>query len=149
MASGNISRRGKASWRLKFEMPRDPATGERRIGYKTIKSTRKAAETALRAIMTAQDQGITIDPTKITVGQYLDDWLTNVAPQAAGPKALERYRGLVRNQIKPYLGTIHLQRFRPADVSAWLQTLIRETGLSTLSIRPAKSNARHFSIEGG
>src|SRR3546814_109885 len=95
------------------------------------------AERELRAIRTKRDKGVTIDPSRITIAEYLDDWHTNVAPQSVAPKALERYRGIIRNQIKPHLGTIELQKLRPADVSKWIQTLIAEGGLSTRSIRHA------------
>ena len=50
---------------------------------------------------------------------------------------MERYRGLVENQIKPHLGTIPLQKLRPANVAGWIQTLIGLGKLSTRSIRHA------------
>ncbi|MDA0342065.1 MAG: site-specific integrase, partial [Proteobacteria bacterium] len=135
--NGSIRRRGKSSWELKYELPRHHVTGLRHTAYRTIKGLRKDAEKELRAILSAQDNGIVIDPSRITLGDFLDDWLKNTAPQSVKPKSLERYSGLVRNQIKPHIGTVQLQKLRPADVSAWLQTLIRDTNLSTRSIRHA------------
>ena len=36
MKLGNITKRGKNSWRIKIELPRDPVTGERRAHFETI-----------------------------------------------------------------------------------------------------------------
>lgn len=135
--TGNIERRGKTSWRLKFDIGRDPITGKRRTRRVTVKGTKKAAERELRAVLYRHDKGVAIDPSRVTVAQFLDEWLGDVAPQRVSPKSLERYGGLVRNQIKPYLGSIPLQKLRPADVAGWVQTLIGLGKLSTRSIRHA------------
>jgi integrase len=65
----------------------------------------------------------------------LDDWLENIAPRRVGAKALERYSGLVRNQIKPHFATIELQKLRPLEISKWLETLIAAGDRSTRSTR--------------
>ena len=134
---GNITRRGKGSWRIKYDLPRDPQTGERRIAYKTVRGKRADAEKELRDILHRQDRGISIDPSQITIAEYLENWLAETAPQTVAPKALERYAGLVRYQINPYLGVIQLQKLRPADVSAWIQRLVASDELSIRSIRHA------------
>lgn len=134
---GNITRRGKTSWRIKYELPQDPQTGKRRIAYKTVRGKRADAEKELREILHRQDKGISVDPAKTTVAEYLDNWLTDTAPQTVAPKSLERYAGLVRYQINPHLGAIQLQKLRPADISAWHQTLTASGNLSIRSIRHA------------
>jgi integrase len=137
MSNGTIRRRGKQSWEIKYELPRDLDSGERRTRYKTVRGKRADADAELRAILHKLDKGIAIDPSKITVAEYLDEWLRDVAPQRVGPKALERYHGLVRNQVKPHLGTIQLQKLRPGDVSRWIHALVTEGRLSPRSIRSA------------
>lgn len=143
MSEGTITRRGKKSWRIKYELPRDPQSGVRRTGYQTVRGTRADAERELRRHLTAIDKGVHVDPLALTVAAFLDSWLDDVAPASVGPKALERYRGLVRNQITPHLGAIPLQKLRPADIARWHQTLgktkhaRRRTMLSTRTIRHA------------
>ena len=141
MTEGSIIRRGKRSWRVKFDLPRDPETQERRIAYATVKGTRADAEKELRRRLTAIDKGVHVDPSALTVGVYLDSWLDDVAPASVGVKSLERYRSLCRLQIAPYLGDIQLQRLRPGDVAGWLQALNR-TGLAPRTIRHAHSLLR-------
>jgi hypothetical protein len=41
---GNITRRGKSSWRLKYDVG---TAGQRRIAYVTVRGTRKQAEAEL------------------------------------------------------------------------------------------------------
>ncbi|MGF1628286.1 MAG: tyrosine recombinase XerC [Kiloniellaceae bacterium] len=134
---GNITRRGKSSWQIKYDLPRDAQTGERRVAYRTVRGKRAAAEQELTAILGKLDRGLAVDPSKATVAEYLAEWLATTAPQRVAPKALERYHGLVRNQIAPHLGAIGLQKLRPADVDRWIKGLIAEGKLSTRSIRHA------------
>lgn len=133
---GSITRRGKKSWRLKYDLPRDE-TGARRSAYATVRGTRAEGERELRRRLTAIDRGMHVDPSKLTVADYLDSWLADVAPQTVAPKALERYHGLARNQIRPHIGAIPLQRLRPADVAAWHRKLVTSGKLATRSIRSA------------
>ena len=135
MSEGSITRRGKKSWRIKYDLPRDE-TGERRIAYKTVKGTRKEAEKERRRLLTAIDKGIHVDPSALTVAAYMDQWLADVAPASVSPKSLEQYRSLSRIQIKPHLGTLQLQKLRPADIAAWHQAL-GKTGISVRSIQHA------------
>lgn len=133
--TGTITRRGRSSWRIKYELPRDPK-GERRIAYATVKGKRDEAEKELRRRLTAIDKGIHVDPSRLSLADYLDTWLADTCPRTVGPKALERYAGLVRNQIKPHLGATLLQKLRPAQIDTWLQQL-GKSGLSVRSVRHA------------
>ncbi len=135
MSEGSITRRGRKSWRIKYDLPRDE-TGERRIAYATVKGTRKDAEKERRRLLTALDKGMHVDPSAITVADFLDSWLANIAPASVGEKSLERYASLIRLQINPHLGDIQLQRLRPAEIAAWHQALGR-TALSVKSIQHA------------
>ena len=137
MSEGCIVRRGRRSWRLKYELPADTESGKRRTAYATVKGTRRDAEKELRARLSAIDKGVHVDPSALTVAQYMDTWLSDVAPQKAQTKTLERYRGLARNQIVPHLGAMRLQKLRPADVAAWQQKLIQQGRLATRTIRHA------------
>ena len=72
---GTITRRGKTSWRLKYDLPRDSETQERRFAYATVKGTKAKAEKELRRRLTAIAKGVHIDPSALTVADYLDQWL--------------------------------------------------------------------------
>jgi integrase-like protein len=118
--TGNITRRGKESWRLKYEAgPRDSVTGKRQTRVVTVRGSRRDAQRELTKLLAAVDNGTAVDPSKITVAEYLRDWLVK-SPELS-PKTRERYEQLVEQQIIPHLGLTALQRLRPAQIADWHQ----------------------------
>jgi hypothetical protein len=94
MSSGSVYQRSPGSYRIKYEIGRDPITGKRRTGYKTVKGTKKEAQQELRRLQIAVDQGMYTNPGKLTVGKYLTDWLSGRRHSIA-PKTAERYDELI------------------------------------------------------
>jgi len=89
MGRGNITRRGKNSWRLKFEVGVD---GKRKTRYVTVKGKFKDAQRELTRVLGAADAGTLPEPSKTTVAASLRKWLdTN---HGLSPKTVERYREL-------------------------------------------------------
>jgi integrase len=123
MSRGTIRRRGKASWELKFDVGTD-AKRKRKTRYVTVRGSREDAEKRLTQLLRERDTGSAIDPSKTTLGQYLDTWLEECQVE---PTTLQRYRGLVEHQIKPHIGSAILQELTTAAVKAWHKTL-RERG---------------------
>ena len=141
MSKGNITRRGEKSWRIKYDASRDPETGKRRTIFETVRGTRKVAEKELRKRLSAIDDGIVIEPSSLIVAAYLDGWLEDTAAHRVTPKTLERYCELVRNQIKPHLGAVVLQKLRPVDVHSGTRTS-RPTARTGARSRAAPSSTR-------
>jgi integrase len=124
--TGNITRRGTRSWRLKFEAgARDPATGKRRTRFVTVQGTKKVAQAELIRLLGEVDAGTSVAPSKMTIAEYVRGWLDS--PNGLSPKTLERYRQLAERQIIPHLGATALQKLRPSDIQGWHATL-RESG---------------------
>jgi integrase len=78
-AAGNITKRGKSLWRLKFEGgPRDPQTGKRKIHYVTFRGTKREAQVRLGELVAAVGNSSYIEPSKITVAEHVrgrvDQW---------------------------------------------------------------------------
>jgi hypothetical protein len=74
VANGPVKRRGKV-WSFVVELGPDPATGRRRQARRSGFATKKAAEAALRDLATAADAGTAVSRSRITVSQFLTDWL--------------------------------------------------------------------------
>jgi integrase len=103
---GNITRRGKSSWRLKY----DVGVGyQRQIAYVTVRGTRKQAEAELAKRLSALAEGRDVAPTVETVESYARQWLANIAPAERSPLTVERYSSIIRAHIIPRLGPIPLQ----------------------------------------
>jgi integrase len=91
MAKGHIRARGPGAWELKYDVGIDPLSGRRITKYRTVRGAKRDAQRELRAILTALDGSTYADPSKITVGQWLTQWLDE-AQHAVARKTLERYR---------------------------------------------------------
>jgi integrase len=57
------------------------------------------------------------DPTRHTIGEYLNQWLGSSA--ALSPKTLERYRELAQRQVIPHLGDVKLPALKAEHVEEW------------------------------
>ncbi|WFU36297.1 site-specific integrase [Bradyrhizobium brasilense] len=61
-----------------------------------------------------------MDPSKITVAQWIDQWIAAGAPGRkkvkVGQRTLERYEELLRVHVKPKLGTKLLQKLQATDI---------------------------------
>jgi integrase len=125
---GCIVRRGKLSWRVKFDIPTN--AGRRETRYFTVRGKRQDAERELAKLLNAAHGGTLVEQSKITVAEYLRSWLSG-AHGLAG-KTAERYRQLAEQQIIPHLGGIALQKLRPAQIADWHATAhLRRAGQAT------------------
>src|SRR5580704_1212655 len=99
--TGHIRRRGMGSWELKFDLGTDPLTGKRQTRYHSFKGTKREAESELVRLKAGVDKGEYVDPSKITLGQFLDRWETWAATQVSA-KTLERYKELLTLHVPPH-----------------------------------------------
>ncbi|MEQ1954411.1 site-specific integrase [Mesorhizobium sp. CN2-181] len=113
---GNITRRGKGSWRLKFDLGTDPATGKRLTQYVTVRGTKKEAEAELNKRLNQIDEGTFVEKTATSVEEYARHWLKAIAPSKAAAKTLERYGEIVDQHIVPQIGRVALQKLDGARI---------------------------------
>ena len=124
---GNITRRGTHSWRLKFDVPGD---GKRVTRYVTFRGTRQSAEAELARIINDAHRGSLIDPSKLTVEAWLRRWLNDAKPDLS-VGTVENYTDKIERRIIPVLGTLLLQKLKPADVRRWFVDMPTASSLST------------------
>ncbi len=135
---GNITRRGKTSWRLKYDVGTDPETGKRIIQYQTVSGTRKQAEAELAKRLNEFADGRYVAPTVETVESYARHWITNVAPATRSAITVARYATRLRAHIIPGLGSIELQKLDGAAIDRFYASR-REMGLASLTLRDVDS----------
>jgi integrase len=121
---GNITRRGKHSWRIKFDV--DGVAGERQIRYVTVKGKRADAEAELARLLNDAHKGTLIDHSMVTVASYLRSWLDSKIDITAVTR--ERYSEIIDNRIVPVLGAVELQKLKPKHVQDWLTGLSKSGG---------------------
>lgn len=117
---GCITKRGKHSWRIKIDAERD-ATGKRRFHTVTVRGSRKDAETELAKLITDAAKGTLVAPTKLTVAEHLHNWLDGKS--GLTPLSRQGYAVIIDRQIAPALGSLELQKLKPADVKMWLTAM--------------------------
>lgn len=113
---GHIRKRAKDSWTVVVDMGRDPRTGKRRQLWRSVKGTKREAETLLVQLLHQRESAIDTPPGRMTVGQFLDYWLATYARPNTAPKTFRRYEQLIRVHLRPALGSILLTKLRPLHV---------------------------------
>jgi len=133
---GNIQARSSGSFRLRYDLGRDPVTGKRRIATTTVRGTRKDAERELTRLLRTADTGEHVDPNRMTVRRWLETWLDAVRSEISR-KAYERYSEIVRCYLVPALGHLPLTKLAPIQIqnaySAWATGGRRDGKLGGLS----------------
>jgi len=123
--SGHIRRRGEQSWELKYEAGTDSRTGKRTTKYASFKGTKREAQAELIRLMDAVRRGDYIDPSKVTVSEFLRSWDNDWAANNVSPKTRERFSQLITHQILPSLGNMPIQKLRAAHLSELYGKLLR------------------------
>jgi hypothetical protein len=118
MAKGHIRARGPGAWELKYDIGANPTTGQRITKFKTVHGAKRDAQRELRSILTAVDGGTYADPGKMTVGDWLRQWLEE-AQHVVARKTHQRYKEIVDLHLMPALGAIPLAKLQPAQIQAY------------------------------
>jgi integrase len=126
MSFGHIRRRGAQSWELKFDIGIDPLTGKRITKYRGFKGTKNEAKAELVRLINSAHRGDYVDPSKVTISEFLDRWLRDWAAVNVGGKTLERYQELVGAHVRPHIGTVAIQKLQPVHLAELYAKLLRE-----------------------
>ena len=86
---GHIRQRSLGSYEIRYTLGTDAATGKRRTVTTTVTGNRRAAEKELRRLLRTLDTGEHVDPSRMTVREWLTMWLATVREEVS-PKSHER-----------------------------------------------------------
>jgi integrase len=113
---GHIRERSPGHWAIVIDI-RDPGTGKRKRKWHTFRGTKREAETKCSRLVALIDGDGYQEPTKVTLSQFLEQWLEAHRSQVA-PRTFERYGQLVRTGIIPLLGNAVLSKLGPQQIAA-------------------------------
>jgi integrase len=113
--TGHIRQRSNGSFEIRYSLGTDHATGKRRIATTTVKGNQRAAEKELRRLLRTLDTGEHVDPTRMTLREWLSCWLAAVR-QEVSPKTHERYSEIVNNFLAPELGALPITKLTAAHI---------------------------------
>jgi integrase len=112
---GHIRRRGDRSWAIVVDAGRN-ATGKRCQHWHSIKGTRKDAERELTRLLHAMNNGGYIEPSRLSVAEFLRKWLDDCAKSNVAGKTFERYEQLVLGHLNPKIGHVPLAKLHPLHI---------------------------------
>ena len=125
-------RQGEASWNIILALGRG-ADGKHKQKWVRFHGTRKQAEAKLTELVGEVHKGEFIEPSKITLSGWLDEWLEKaIKPPRCTPNTYNAYSYIVTKHLKPGLGHVHLQRLTPLQVERYYTE--RGTALATRSV---------------
>lgn len=130
---GQIIKRGPNTWLVRVYMGTD-ANGKRKYHNRTVHGTKKDAERYLAQVLRDRDLGLFVEPTRQTVNEYLDRWLSEVVKQRVRPRTYHDYESLLKRYVRPVLGARRLSQLNPVEVQALYNDLV-EQGLSARTVR--------------
>lgn len=121
---GKPFRRG-SKWCFIEEDGKHP-DGERKQKWHSGYRTLREAQAAQAEIRNAKRQGTYVEPLKLTVEQYLEQWLEQAARPRTSRKTFERYEQIVRVALIPKLGAIPLQKLSALDIQGFYRRVLNE-----------------------
>ena len=135
---GNIYHRADGRWAARLSAGYH---GGRRIRRWVYGTTRAEVAAKLRTTIQAHDDGVLEAPGRLTVDQFLAQWLADTMRAKLKPRTYESYQQVVRFHIVPRLGRMPLRKLTPQAVQAWLRNL-QDSGLSPRTCQYARAILR-------
>ena len=116
---GHIRQRAKGSWEIFYDMPDDTVTGRRRQKSQTVKGTKRDAQRVLREVLISLEQGSYVKPNKVTLGDWLRQWLKDYASMNTTDRTQESYSSIVERHLIPSLGKVILADLQPQHIHSY------------------------------
>ena len=121
-------------WEARVTVGADPMTGKQRQRSITGKTQQEVAQ-KLRQLTAEIDNGTYREPSKMTVGEWLNTWQEQYLNDLK-PLTKEMYATAVRIHLKPALGMKKLDALLPADIQRFYNSLMQgEKPLSAKTIK--------------
>lgn len=130
---GYVRGRGKNTWEVSLELPRNAVTGARRRRTISVKGLRRDADRVLNDAINKRDTGFDLNPHRLTVAQYLEKWLTDDCENRLARSTYHRYRGIFEKHLKPTIGGVRLLDLRPTHIQSAYSQWLRD-GLSPSTV---------------
>jgi integrase len=117
-------------WENRISVPGTKSKQRRTVSAKTKAELWQKT----RKLLADLSGGIDVAADRVTFGEHLDRWLEDSAATTVKPSTLIRYRGLIKNHLKPSLGNIRLKDLNPQHLSSFYAQKLRE-GLASGTVR--------------
>jgi integrase len=89
-----------------------------------VRGKKADAERELRTLLGAVDKGVVADAGKLTVGDWLKQWIEE-ARHTVSRKTWERYAEIVDKHLLPALGTHQLAKLAPVHIQGFYSEALK------------------------
>ena len=113
---GSIIKRSESSYAIVLSLGKDPATGKRKQQWVTVKGNRREAERRLTELLHQLNIGTFIKPGRLTVKEYLQQWLQDYCVANLSPRTHELYSYICEKHLIPHIGLISLTELKPSHL---------------------------------
>lgn len=134
---GTIRRRSNGRWEARITIGVDPGTGKP-IRKSYYGKTQKEAREKMQHAAVAVTDGEYFEPSKMTVGQWLDTWSAEYL-NGVKPRTVESYKSSIKYHIKPKIGAVKLSALTPVDVQRLYNGLVNQSTGAPLSPKTKKN----------
>ena len=130
--NGSIRQRPDGRWEGRISLGFDGAG--KRIQKSFYGDTQKEVAEKIRKASAQIDEGRFIEPSKMTVKQWLSEWLETFCANNLKPYTLTSYRGIIEHHINNYIGAMKLQSVKGTHIQKMYNGLTKD-GFSAKSVK--------------
>lgn len=130
---GSIRQRPDGRWEARITIGTNPGTGKP-IRRSIYADTQKEARQQMTAILRELDRGTYQTPNKITVSEWMSEWLTTFCAGKVKPLTYHSYGAIIKNHINPAIGAIELQAVKGTHIQR-LYNSMTKAGLSGKTVK--------------
>ena len=127
---GHIRERSPGHWAIVIDV-RDSQTGKRKRRWHSFAGTKRQAQLECARLITEIETGAAVDPTRITLSEFLDRFERDWVALHTTPASAQRYK-LSLAYARRHLGDRRLQDIEPADLAAFYAALSRSLAPRTV-----------------
>ncbi|MGM9617497.1 tyrosine-type recombinase/integrase [Butyricicoccus sp.] len=131
--SGSIRQRANGKWEARVTIGINPGTGKP-IRRSIYGNTQKEVRQKMTAVIRELDKGTYQEPSKMTVAEWMDEWLSTFCTNSVKPLTYSSYEGIIKNHIKPSVGSIALQSIKGTHIQKLYNDMTKQ-GLSAKTVK--------------
>jgi integrase len=137
--AGQLIERGDRVWLVRVFVAREG--GKRKYVSRTVRGTKREAQSVLTKMLRDRDQGALLAPTRTTFADYVAEWKESSLRGRVSPRTFRGYTYSLDQYVLPVIGDKRLTAIEPWDIQKLYQDML-ERGLSPSTVRGAHAVVR-------
>ncbi|MEJ2083385.1 MAG: hypothetical protein P8Y94_14725, partial [Acidobacteriota bacterium] len=149
MATASLRRRSKSSWTVVLSWYETDSEGRRkRVQRMTaVKGNKAKAKERMTEILAQKNSGLYVEPSKLTVGEWLDFWVENRIQAQCRLRTFEGYKSIINVHMKPAIGVHKLQELTSLHLEEYYREKSKDQG-ETKALSQTTLEHHHAVISG-